>query len=93
MYLRQRSDIITREIDGEMVVLNHRLGQVHQFNTTASYVWNRCDGRTTVEQIVDMVSKEYGISAVDIGEDIANIIAEFIGKELVDSVDNISPEL
>ena len=40
-----------------------------------------------------MVSKEYGISAADIGEDIANIIAEFIGKELVDSVDNISPEL
>lgn len=87
---RKCSNIITRDLEGETVVLNWRLGQVHQLNATASYVWHRCDGQTTIEQIVDLVSREYGISAAEIGQDIANIIVEFAIKELVESLDKNS---
>lgn len=90
VYPRKCSNIVTRDIEGETVVLNQSLGQVHQLNATASYVWHRCDGQTTIEQIIDLVSREYGVPAVEIGEDIANIIVEFAVKELVESLDKNS---
>lgn len=84
------SGIISRVIEGETIVLNQRLGQVHQLNATATYVWQLCDGHTTIEQIVELVSREYGVPAGEIGEDVANIIAEFAVKELVENLDKKS---
>ena len=48
---KQRSDIRTRVVDGETVVLDRREEFIHQFNTTASYIWERCDGHHTPDEI------------------------------------------
>jgi hypothetical protein len=48
---KQRSDIRTRVVDGETLVLDRREEFIHQFNTTASYIWERCNGHCTPDQI------------------------------------------
>lgn len=83
MYLKRREDLTVREVDGEIIVLNTRLGQIHQLNSTASYVWNLCDGKTSVKSIIDLVARKYGASAIEVEKDVANVIAQFQDKELV----------
>ncbi len=83
MYPKRRADLTIREVDGEVIVLNHRLGQIHQLNATASYVWHLCDGRMSVQDIIISVAKEYGGSAVEVEKDIRRVIAQFLEKELL----------
>ncbi len=48
----RRQDVITRVLDGEVVILDREAGQVHQLNAVASAIWNACNGAHTEEQIV-----------------------------------------
>ena len=47
---KRRPDIQTRVVDGATVVLE-REEFVHQFNKTASYIWDRCNGHRTPDEI------------------------------------------
>ena len=48
---KRRSDILTRVVDGTTIVLDREEEFVHQFNKTASYIWDRCNGHRTPEEI------------------------------------------
>src|SRR5688572_25028723 len=39
-----RPDLVTRTIDGEVVILDQSAGTVHHLNATASHIWSECDG-------------------------------------------------
>ena len=48
---KRRPDIFTHVVEGETIVLDRREEFVHKFNKTASYIWERCNGRRTPDQI------------------------------------------
>ena len=48
---KQRADVRTRVVEGELLVLDRREGLVHQFNKTANFIWQRCNGSDTAEDI------------------------------------------
>jgi len=48
---KRRADVRTHIVDGETVVLDRREGLIHQFNRTASFLWEHCDGSRTFEQL------------------------------------------
>jgi len=48
---RQRPDLRSRLVEGEMVVLDRREEFIHQLNCTASYIWELCDGLHTPDEI------------------------------------------
>jgi hypothetical protein len=50
---RQRPDVSARTVGDETIVLDRTTNQVHQLNPTASFVWQRCDGRHTALEIAD----------------------------------------
>ena len=50
---RQRPDVNARTVGDETIVLDRATNQVHQLNATASFVWQRCDGRHTGAEIAD----------------------------------------
>lgn len=52
-YPKHRSDISTRVVEGETVVLHLAAEQIHQLNPTASFIWNRCDGHRTAAEIAE----------------------------------------
>lgn len=47
----RRSDLVTRTVDGEIVILDLANGAVHRLNATASCIWNDCDGKSTATEI------------------------------------------
>ena len=61
-YPRQRADVNVRNVEGELIVLDRRNGMIHQLNPTAGYIWERCDGRSTVADIVNQLVEEFGVS-------------------------------
>ena len=53
-------EIITKRIDGELLVYNRLRDEAHCLNETAAAIWKRCDGRTTPNEIAELLSKENG---------------------------------
>jgi hypothetical protein len=58
---KRRSDVRVRVIDGETVVLDRKRAKVHQLNRTASYIWSRCDGKATVQEIVRQLAESFDV--------------------------------
>jgi len=84
MLPKRRADLSFRDVEGETVVLDRRLGKVHQLNRTASYVWQRCDGRTEVREIVASLARSYGVEPGDVEGDVAAVMAQFAELRLID---------
>jgi PqqD family protein of HPr-rel-A system len=84
MLLKRRADLSVRDVDGETVVLDRRLGKVHQLNRTASYVWQHCDGRTEVREIVASLARSYGVEPGDVEGDVQDVITQFEELRLVE---------
>ena len=44
-----------------MVVLDRTSDLVHQLNQTASFIWERCDGRSTARDIADQMVAAFDV--------------------------------
>lgn len=58
---KRRLDLSVRVVEGEAVVLDRQGGLIHQFNRTASQVWDRCDGSHTVLQMAEQLVEAYDV--------------------------------
>ena len=78
-----RPEVLVREIDGELVILDRGRGVVHQLNGTATLVWKHCDGARTVSDIAEALSRAYDVS-VDIAErDVAATVRQLAELHLL----------
>jgi hypothetical protein len=48
-------------VDGETVVLDQQAGVVHQLNATASFIWERCDGQSTLTDIAQQLAQAFEV--------------------------------
>ena len=62
----RRTDIISQDIDGESLILDSNGGVIHQLNSTASIIWQSCDGSKSISDIAIILTENYSIA-----EDIA----------------------
>ena len=58
---KRRPDIRTRLVEGETVVLDRREEFIHQFNKTATYIWERCDGLRTYDEITHELCQAFEV--------------------------------
>jgi hypothetical protein len=70
----RRSDVRIRIIDGETVVLDRHGGLIHQFNQTASHIWERCDGKSTVAHIAQQLAEAFDVDPEIAANDVAAIV-------------------
>ena len=67
--------------------------KAHHLNRTSSLVWSKCDGKTTLEEVTQLVSKDTG---TEIGEDFIRLALDELRKAnlLDDSMNQpVFPEL
>lgn len=86
MFPKRRSDVTVREVDGELLVLDHRTERVHQLNVTAGYIWDRCDGVTSVADITKAVAAEFGDEGAPIATDVVWIVEQFRELDLLEGI-------
>lgn len=77
MIPRRRAGLVARELDGEAVVLDRVAGKVHQLNVTAAYVWQRCNGASSIQEMAAALAEDFGIDAGMAAQDVASIIETF----------------
>jgi hypothetical protein len=61
MHPLARKGLITEDLATETVVYDPESHRVHCLNQTVSFVWSRCDGRTTEEEIAQRLSGHVGL--------------------------------
>lgn len=73
------------EIDGRFSVFNPRTQRVLTLNETASQVWLRCDGGSTIASIIDSLAAAYAQPADIIRDSVLDTVALFEAEGLLES--------
>jgi hypothetical protein len=60
MKLLRCSETISQSVGDELLLLERQAGRLHHLNSTAAWIYQRCDGRTS-EEIAIELSQNYGI--------------------------------
>jgi len=59
---RRRSDVSVRDVEGDTVVLDRAAERIHRLNSTAGFIWQRCDGRRTVGDIAEELAGAFDVA-------------------------------
>lgn len=82
---KRSSDLNVRQLDGETVALDRRNGLIHQFNQTASHIWELCDGKTSIEEIVVNFSETFDVDSRVATKDVTAVVKQLKSLKLLDS--------
>ena len=84
VYPRRRPEHRAGAVDGEMVLLDRGRHLVHQLNETASYIWDRCDGRHSIVAIAGELSAAFDVDACTAERDVALTVRQLEDAGLVE---------
>ncbi len=70
------------EQENYVAVANDK-GEVYGLSAAVFYVWMMCDGKTTVEDMVNRISKDAEIDAEELKEPVAYIVSQLADTGLV----------
>jgi len=79
----QTPGLICRTVDGEAVVLDRETGTVHRLNSTATCIWNHCNGKNTPADIAAAVAASFESAPENVVADTIKTIAEMQGLGLL----------
>ena len=86
---KRRVDVNVRMVDGEVVVLDRQSDLIHQLNHTASYIWDRCDGQSTVAEIANQLAAAFHVDVHTAVQDVATTIRQLHSLGLLESLRNL----
>ena len=72
----RRQDLVSRAVDDEILILDRVAGRVHWFNSTATYIWNACDG-VSASEIAIRMAEEFDVVAALLLNDVQVTLADF----------------
>ncbi len=84
-YPKRRSDVNVRVLDGETVVLDRQGAMIHQLNRTASYIWEKCDGQSTLAEIENQMAEAFDVDRKTAAKDLAAILWQLRQLNLLES--------
>jgi hypothetical protein len=84
----RRMDLTVQDIDGEMVILDRGTERIHQLNASASWVWQRLDGKTSLPDLATGLAEYFDVDFETALRDVTGVTAEFSRKGLLVLRDN-----
>ena len=83
-YPRRRTDVNSQVVEGEMVVLDRHHEFIHQLNLTATYIWERCDGKASLEDIAAQLAETFAVAYEIAFKDVVQVIRQFQDLQLLE---------
>jgi len=80
---KRRPDLRQREVDGEILLDDRRSDVLHQLNTTASFIWELCDGEHGPEEIAEALARTFEAPESTTATDVAATLSRFRELELL----------
>ena len=81
---RIRKDVVFRELEGEMVLLNLATGIYFGLDSVGTRIWELIDGHRSADEIVRTVTAEYEVDAETCAADLARFFQTLQDNELVE---------
>jgi len=63
--LARNDELVVQDLPDEVLVYDLENHKAHCLNKTAAFIWNHCDGRTTVHDIAKMMEQEWDMAVND----------------------------
>src|SRR5262245_57464686 len=79
----RRSDLLTRMVNDEIIILDHTTGTVHRLNPTATCIWQHCDGAHTAEDIAGEVAGRFAEAPEQLVDDVVETLTRLEGLGLL----------
>ena len=80
---RRHQQIIAQKGSEEVLLFNMDDGSYYALNEVGNRIWELCDGRHEVAQLVSMLAKEYDAPAEIIETDILEVLEDLRSKNLI----------
>ena len=80
---KRKDDILKRDADETVVLLNLKDGQYYALNEVGGRVWELCDGSRTVNDVVTTLCSEYDAPRETLEADVMEILEELSGADLL----------
>ncbi len=74
---------ISREVDGETLVLDARTDLIHRLNPTASFIWQRSQSGAGSQQIAAALADSYEVELHAVARDVDTTLARLRELDLV----------
>jgi hypothetical protein len=82
-------DVVAREIEGELIIVPVAAGigdaedELYTLNETGKAVWNRLDGRRSLNQLIEELSEEFEAAEGEIADDVVGLVAELVQRKIL----------
>ncbi len=83
MILSRSPKTAWRVIEGEAVILSLDTKAFRGLNPVGSRVWELIDGRRSVDEIVEVIVREFDVTPERAAADVQTFVRELLDKELV----------
>ena len=82
--IRIGKDVVFRELDGEMVLLNLATGVYFGLDPVGTRIWTLIEAQRSSDEIVEMLTAEYEVDADTLDADLTRFLLTLRDNELVD---------
>ncbi len=82
-------DIVAREIEGELIIVPLIAGigdiddELFSVNETGKVIWDRLDGKTSLDQVVQQLAEQYSVSPGEMEHDVRGFIGELLRRKMI----------
>ena len=91
--MKRRTGVQSRLVEGELIVLDREHDLIHQFNKTATFIWEHCDGRQSAADIAHAVCESFEVDEATAMKEVIETLERLQNLELIeDDQTNDKPE-
>lgn len=87
MKFKKRENITVQAVEDETLLLDLASNNIHQLNTSASFIWQNCDGNNTEADLEKLLLNQYEIDAATAKQDTKNIINQLLEMRLIEKIE------
>lgn len=86
---RPSEDVVAREVQGEFLIIPVASGiaesedEIFTLNESARVIWNRLDGKKTLQEVISGLSLEFEATPAEIKEDVLGFSDELLKRKML----------
>jgi hypothetical protein len=82
-YPKKSSDTAFRVLGDEAIIVNFEDSFFYNLNKVGTFIWNRCDGQHSVDEIAQALTEEYEVSPETASHDCREFLDELAEQGLL----------